>query len=644
MQVRHLRGLREAGLSDGDLLQPLGRCSGTIADLCRDAAAADVHPADVNATDAICTGTCAARAGNSAVEDELGGPETYRRELGMQVDIEDITLLSKVRRESAFWIRTARSLFQILAFFGCALMLTIGYAVISDLGRPQNARIVLIGIDALSRRLAQYPDIPTNVLIILVGLVLCFGLTKGNRVGWFIVFGYCLYAVAVETIDLADNIFHGFPEADLSIPFRKRRNLEMEDVTYDIRALPFRLYSILFMAAVLVGSWRIVRIFILPSFRSIRPLCRFVFAQSGNLRSLALPLRHPLRAGPLVLYSFVGFVAYLTYVAILVTALIFPYRLSTPRYQVQVLAIQVDNLGPQGFLTNRQGVGLALWYFPELVVIGFILIGSRMQIWISKGFLVLSKRMEVRNVGQLRALDARRPVLYLRSFRSDVLAAKDRKDRVLGLLDPYRETARLEDLVATRCFLIGPVVALADPRKWLQPTGAARTHAEDANWQQVVANYMSEAALVVVLLDSTENLSWEIDNLKTQQVLERTVFIIPPEKSDELPQRAWTKGAEAAPEPEALDHSQRFVDRMLGHFLDEEVAQAVRKTKGIRAIAFGSERVLIFASSTTTYSDYDLSLRIMLDDWGSWHRAPPERQIAVQEVTATSASTTQHHV
>lgn len=108
--------------------------------------------------------------------------------------------------------------------------------------------------------------------------------------------------------------------------------------------------------------------------------------------------------------------------------------------------------------------------------------------------------------------DTRPPVLYLRSFRDDGS----------GLRMPswvayksHERTESDEERMVRYLRSVGPVVAIGRPGESLPELGAARMYVSDDQWQAVVVELMSRAALVVLRLGSSPGLLWEFDTLAT---------------------------------------------------------------------------------------------------------------------------------
>jgi hypothetical protein len=105
-------------------------------------------------------------------------------------------------------------------------------------------------------------------------------------------------------------------------------------------------------------------------------------------------------------------------------------------------------------------------------------------------------------------------VLYLRSFKDDALL----------------QFGGWEEQFATALQAIGPVVAIGRPGESLPPLGAARTYVSGEDWQQVVAEWLPRAALVVVRLGETDGVWWEVEQAAARVPPERLLLLVPAER------------------------------------------------------------------------------------------------------------------
>lgn len=123
--------------------------------------------------------------------------------------------------------------------------------------------------------------------------------------------------------------------------------------------------------------------------------------------------------------------------------------------------------------------------------------------------------------------DPRRPVLYLRSFKSDESVWR-------GWLDYYFRSGTAEGALVRATRAIGPVVALGPPGEKLPPFGAARFHVGHDHWQSLVKAVEAEAALIVLRIGLTESFWWEMKYLAESSAPEKIVIYVPAQDHREV--------------------------------------------------------------------------------------------------------------
>jgi hypothetical protein len=122
----------------------------------------------------------------------------------------------------------------------------------------------------------------------------------------------------------------------------------------------------------------------------------------------------------------------------------------------------------------------------------------------------------------LLASDSRQPVVYLRSFSADEVAAKTTMSMSQSL-----DFKTEEELVVEVLNEIGPVVAIGRPGEKLPELGAARVYVDDAEWQQVVHGHLDRAKLVALRLGNTPGFWWELEHSVKILAPSRLVLILP---------------------------------------------------------------------------------------------------------------------
>ena len=119
-------------------------------------------------------------------------------------------------------------------------------------------------------------------------------------------------------------------------------------------------------------------------------------------------------------------------------------------------------------------------------------------------------------------------VLLLRSFKGDALHARSQ---------PFKQVDSIEGMVTDMLERFTVVIAVSDPRDATQPVGAERIALQTIEWQPRVVDLMDRAASVVVVLDKSPGLSWELDRIFEKQVLSKTIFVVWGQE------RGWPTGA-----------------------------------------------------------------------------------------------------
>ncbi|MFI6898190.1 transferase [Streptomyces sp. NPDC050256] len=125
--------------------------------------------------------------------------------------------------------------------------------------------------------------------------------------------------------------------------------------------------------------------------------------------------------------------------------------------------------------------------------------------------------------GAARALlaDGRQPVLYLRSFADDDVAAQvDDSGSFISL------HSREEQFTAA-LGAVGPVITVGRPGEPLPRLGAARFYLPLDDWQPTILRLMALSQLCVLRLGSGEGLWWEVQQARATQAARKIVLLVP---------------------------------------------------------------------------------------------------------------------
>lgn len=146
--------------------------------------------------------------------------------------------------------------------------------------------------------------------------------------------------------------------------------------------------------------------------------------------------------------------------------------------------------------------------------------GAYLYRWFARPSLALAdlgRRLGTPTIEQLRRLDPRPPVLYLRAFSIDASDVDEAADTPWGRVMTLRD----EEVLTEALRGVGPVFAVGEPGTSLPLPGASRMTLEDHAWQARVRKLMDDSALVVLRIGFSEGVLWEV---------ETAVATVPPER------------------------------------------------------------------------------------------------------------------
>lgn len=177
-----------------------------------------------------------------------------------------------------------------------------------------------------------------------------------------------------------------------------------------------------------------------------------------------------------------------------------------------------------GGLYRRLGV---MW----AVVISLVSLGSA---FLGRHLYHIGKRMAAPEGNYKRQRDQRNPVLYLRSFMDDDVAARVVKGSTLmpgeSAVTPYSLTFSVtteEEIIAKELERIGPCIAVGRRNERLPPLGMARMYFDDEHWQEGVRELMQRAELVIMRAGMTEGFLLELGMAVEFVNPEKVIIILP---------------------------------------------------------------------------------------------------------------------
>ena len=170
------------------------------------------------------------------------------------------------------------------------------------------------------------------------------------------------------------------------------------------------------------------------------------------------------------------------------------------------------------------GAVLILW----LLGIIFLFLGG--LIYKKSKKVNLSKQDSNRKTKQVLETDERKPILYLRSFLNDPLAAKSENDSIIAnfLTTGFPQNLNSEEeqlSLAVKDF--GPFVAVGNPKDPLPQIGALKLYSEENEWQNVVTNLIQVSQLVILRVGHTPGFWWEVETVVNNKEPEKIMFLLP---------------------------------------------------------------------------------------------------------------------
>ena len=159
------------------------------------------------------------------------------------------------------------------------------------------------------------------------------------------------------------------------------------------------------------------------------------------------------------------------------------------------------------FRSNRVPLSEGTFYFLHVADL-LIIPGVWFFFYLAMSFLARSAVSVMRN-------DPRQPILYLRSFRSDPLF--------------WASAASAEHELVRAVRSLGPVIAIGAPGTTVPPLGAARLRVSDDHWQDVVAELVRSAQLVLLRIGSSVGFFWELEHLVSTADPRKVLIFLPKE-------------------------------------------------------------------------------------------------------------------
>lgn len=154
--------------------------------------------------------------------------------------------------------------------------------------------------------------------------------------------------------------------------------------------------------------------------------------------------------------------------------------------------------------------------------------------------LVLANRLRhvgrqhfVHRLAELKILPAG-STLFLRAFRDDQVRIRQASRNLFSsIFDLGRVPATLDELMLERLDGRGDLIAIGNPRDRKggarqSPWGAQRLYVDDAHWQETVTMLARDADRIVLCVDASDGVRWEIAHVLQSGHAGKTLFFLNP--------------------------------------------------------------------------------------------------------------------
>ena len=163
-----------------------------------------------------------------------------------------------------------------------------------------------------------------------------------------------------------------------------------------------------------------------------------------------------------------------------------------------------------------------------IIQLGFLPIGLLLLIGIGAGMRYLARRFSRTSAEMARRHDQRSPILFLRSFSDDqVRLVRPKRGALSRLVLSGEPRPLLDHAILEEGLTLGPVLAIGAPGK-PTPFGAVRTYVSDDRWKEVVSGLVKEAQAIVIAVDETPGVQWELNEIHQINYTSKVLHLLPP--------------------------------------------------------------------------------------------------------------------
>jgi hypothetical protein len=191
--------------------------------------------------------------------------------------------------------------------------------------------------------------------------------------------------------------------------------------------------------------------------------------------------------------------------------------------------------------------------------------------------------------------DLRKPVLFLRAFKDDQVKLRQARLGWGARIGRWLENiGDLDRMLLEEATPYGPVVAIGKQDDAWPPYGAARGYFDDKTWQSAVLDLAERSMAIVLCVDETEGIWWEVEHVAARYP-DKTLVLVHPSKRARDANIRIVNGLATIMEravPTLKDFSagvaRNAAERLaiLGFYIDEKGALNIARSSTFSRIAF----------------------------------------------------------
>lgn len=167
--------------------------------------------------------------------------------------------------------------------------------------------------------------------------------------------------------------------------------------------------------------------------------------------------------------------------------------------------------------------GVLIFLSGTLLFICFI----RIAFFLLSDFSTKSSEIFRRDANSLLEATRRRPILFLRSFTSDSFTLRPDRSLVSSPFGVSRHGVTIEEVIGRVANLRGPFIKVSSDAEPLYSGFAATEFRGVAEWKEYVSVEIIRSECILVLVDTTDSLLWEMQKIVATNQLKKTVFLFP---------------------------------------------------------------------------------------------------------------------